>query len=96
MTQDSPHRNVARQAWPSLRHLLCATALVGAGMFFGSHVSLPSIAWGQVVGPPPQQHLLSGGQLSLPILQDISDTLKDIDARLSRMENFAKQMANKR
>jgi len=40
--------------------------------------------------------MLSGGQMSVPLLQDISATLKDIDGRLSRMETVAKQLGNKR
>lgn len=71
-------------------------ALVGAGMFIGSSVTVPSIAWGQITAVPQPQHMLSGSQLSLPILQDISATLREIDDRLSRMENLAKQLSNKR
>jgi hypothetical protein len=71
-------------------------ALVGAGMFIGSNVTLPSIASGQIITTPQPQHMLSGGQMSLPILQDISATLQQIDGRLSRMENLAKQLSNKR
>lgn len=80
----------------SPRYLLSALALMGAGMFIGSNITLPTIAWGQIVTTPQPQHMLSGGQLSLPILQEISATLKEIDGRLSRMENLAKQMSNKR
>ena len=96
MTQNDSHRNTGRHALPSLRYLLFAAGLLGVGMFLGSTVSLPSIAWGQTINPPPQPHLLSGGQMSVPILQDISATLREIDGRLSRMENLAKQIANKR
>ena len=63
-------------------------------MFIGSNVTIPSLAWGQIVTTPQPQHMLSGGQMSLPILQDISATLKEIDGRLSRMENLAKQISN--
>ncbi len=80
----------------SLRNCLCAAALIGAGMFIGSNVTMPSIAWGQIVTTPQPQHMLSGGQQSVPILQDISATLKEIDGRLSRMESLAKQLGNKR
>lgn len=80
----------------SLRNCLCAAALVGAGMFIGANVTMPTIAWGQIVQTPQQQHMLSGGQMSVPILQDISATLKEIDGRLSRMETLAKQLSNKR
>jgi len=79
-----------------LRYTLCAMALVAAGMFIGSNVTVPSIAWGQIVTTPQPQHMQSGGQMSLPILRDISATLKEIDGRLSRMENLAKQLSNKR
>lgn len=80
----------------SMKKGLCAAALVGAGMFIGANVTMPTIAWGQIVTTPQQQHMLSGGQMSVPLLQDISATLKEIDGRLSRMESLAKQMGNKR
>jgi hypothetical protein len=80
----------------SMKKCLCAAALVGAGMFLGANVTMPTIAWGQIKSTPQQQHMLSGGQMSVPILQDISATLREIDGRLSRMETLAKQMGNKR
>ena len=80
----------------SLRNFVCAMSLVGAGMFIGSNVTMPTIAWGQIITTPQPQHMLSGGQMSVPLLQDISATLKDIDGRLSRMETVAKQLGNKR
>lgn len=80
----------------SLRNYLCAAALLGAGMFLGANVTMPTIAWGQIVTTPQPQHMLSGGQMSVPILQDISATLKEIDGRLSRMETLAKQLGAKR
>ena len=80
----------------SLRQALCAAALVGAGMFLGANVTRPSDAWAQIVTTPQPQHMLSGGLLSLPILQDISATLRQIDGRLSHLEDVAKQIANKR
>lgn len=79
----------------SFRYVICAMALIGAGMFIGSNVTIPTIAWGQIITTPQPQHMLSGGQQSVPILQDISATLKEIDGRLSRMETVAKQLANK-
>ena len=80
----------------SLRNFVCAMSLVGAGMFIGSNVTMPTIAWGQIITTPQPQHMLSGGQMSVPILQDISATLKEIDGRLSRMEGLAKQLSSKR
>ena len=80
----------------SLRNFVCAMSLVAAGMFIGANVTRPSNAWGQIITTPQPQHMLSGGQMSVPILQDISATLKEIDGRLSRMETVAKQLGNKR
>jgi hypothetical protein len=79
----------------SLCNLLSAVALVAAGMFLGANVTMPTIAWGQIITTPQPQHMLSGGQQSVPILQDISATLKEIDGRLSRMEGIAKQLSSK-
>ncbi len=92
MTRIQPGSHAPRR---SLRYALSAAALLGAGMFIGSNVTLPSIAWGQIVTTPQPQHMLSGGQQSVPILKDISATLKEIDGRLSRMEGLAKQLSNK-
>ena len=92
----SQHKSRPTAPRHSLRYLICATALLGGGMFIGSSVSMPSIAWGQIVTTPQPQHMLSGSQMSVPILQDISATLREIDGRLSRMENLAKQLGNKR
>ncbi len=80
----------------SLRNTLCAAALVAAGMFIGANVTMPTIAWGQIVTTPQPQHMQSGGQMSVPILRDISATLKEIDGRLSRMEVVAKKLGNGR
>jgi hypothetical protein len=79
----------------SLRNFVAAMTLLGVGMFLGSQVSVP-VADAQIITTPQPQHMLSGGQMSVPILQDISATLKEIDGRLSRMETLAKQLGNKR
>jgi hypothetical protein len=57
---------------------------------------MPTIAWGQITTTPQPQHMQSGGQMSVPILRDISATLKEIDGRLSRMETVAKKLGNQR
>ena len=82
----------------SLQQLLGVAMLLGAGMFIGATGSTPTLAQrsSDIITTPQPQHMLSGGQLSVPILQDISATLKEIDGRLSRMETLAKQIANKR
>jgi hypothetical protein len=81
----------------SLQHLFLAAALVALGMIVGANGVRPTFAQrSDIITTPQPQHMLSGGQLSVPILQDISQTLKDIDGRLSRMETLAKQMSSKR
>ncbi len=92
----NPNEMRANDLRHTLRKMLGVLTLVGAGMFIGTNVTMPTIARGQIVTTPQPQHMLSGGQLSVPILQDILATLKEIDGRLSRMEAVAKQLANKR
>jgi hypothetical protein len=93
MTKLNLHPEASRR---SLRNVFGAAALVAFGMFIGSNFTMPEIAWSQIITTPQQQHMLSGGQMSVPILQDISATLKEIDGRLSRMEGLAKQISSKR
>jgi len=52
----------------------------------------PSQAWGEVRAEPPPKSFETGGQLSVPILRDISATLHQMDARLARMEAVAAQV----
>lgn len=91
-------RNASLTTTPrnTLRDALCAAALIGAGVFLGANVTKPSESQAQIITTPQPQHMLSGGQLSVPILQDISATLRQIDGRLSHLEDVAKQIANKR
>jgi hypothetical protein len=74
----------------SFRQLLLGLGLVGAGMLVGAGTLPPSEAWGEVRATPPPKAFESGGQISVPILRDISATLHQMDARLSRMETVAK------
>jgi hypothetical protein len=96
MNQHIPHRAMRRSHLPSLRNALVAAGLVGAGMLVGSTASRPSAAWGEVRDAMPPQHFQSGGQMSVPLLQEISTTLHQIEARLSRMEVMAEQMQVKK
>ncbi len=40
----------------------------------------------------PQQHFLAGGERAVPVLMEISETLKRIDTRLARIENTVTQL----
>jgi hypothetical protein len=53
-------------------------------MGFTYQAQLPARA--SVRESPPRQAFLAGGERSLPILQEISGTLKQIDERLARIE----------
>ena len=44
---------------------------------------------------PPKQHFLAGSERSVPILQEISETLKRMDARLSKIEKIVAAAAEK-
>ena len=41
----------------------------------------------------PPGHFLAGGERSVPILEEVSATLKRMDERLARLEKIAVQMA---
>lgn len=75
-----------------IRYALVGLGLIGAGVFVGAETLRPSEARGEVRAGPPPVAFESGGQLSLPILRDISATLHQMDVRLARMETIAKQV----
>lgn len=47
----------------------------------------------QVADQVPPGHFLAGGERSVPILEEISATLKRMDQRLARLEKIALQVA---
>ena len=55
----------------------------------GVSVRTPSGMTAEVRRSAPRQHFLAGSERALPVLQEISQTLKQIDARLSRIEKIA-------
>jgi hypothetical protein len=96
MIRRAEYENPQRPRCGSLRWLLVGATLVGIGIALGSVVAPPSMAVGQVRTPALREHIQSGGQLSLPLLQEISATLRQIDARLARLEAVAKQLRPQR
>ncbi|MHC4403476.1 MAG: hypothetical protein ACYTG0_27785 [Planctomycetota bacterium] len=61
--------------------------LLLAGSFYaGSCFSPDPLASAAGRQPPPAKAFLSGSERSLPVLQDIASTLKQIDDRLARIE----------
>jgi len=53
----------------------------------------PPHARAGVTKAPPKESFLAGSERSIPILNEISATLKRIDARLARLEEAAMQSA---
>lgn len=96
MNRDDSLRNRERCSVPPWRTMLVAIGLLAAGIFIGSTATRPSTAWAEVINAAPDQHFYSGGQVSVPILQDIAATLHQMDARLARLETAAQQMQSKR
>jgi hypothetical protein len=77
----------------NLYQLLIGAWLLGAGLMLGTVLPPPRAAWGEVTEVPPPAAFKSGGQLSVPVLQDISATLNQIDGRLARMEALFNKLA---
>jgi hypothetical protein len=74
------------------RRAVFALACVGAGLLAGSALAPPSAAVAEGQPAAPQQHLMSGGQLSVPLLKEIAATLHQMDARIARIETIAQQV----
>ena len=73
-------------------NILVGVGLLTAGVWLGSAAPPPSEAWAEIRTTAPPEAFQSGGQLSVPILQEIAATLHRMDARLSRLEATAKQV----
>src|SRR5262245_52242762 len=72
---------------------LLAMLLVGAGAIAGANLTSTNQAQAEVRGSNQEQpSFQSGGQMSVPILREISATLKVMDARLARLETSAKKI----
>ena len=80
----------------SLPRFVIGTVLVSAGMLAGAAVSTSNEARGEIRGTPEPQAFQSGGQLSVPVLKEISATLHQIDARLARLETVAQKLQTPR
>ena len=62
-------------------------ALLLMGAFWAGAVLRPQpAARASVREVTPKRHFLAGGERAVPVLQEISATLKQIDLRLSRIE----------
>jgi hypothetical protein len=91
-TINSSHGPQTRSVAPLHSVLICA-GLLGAGYLIGAVATRPTTASAEVINSAPDQHFMSGDQLSLPVIQDIATTLHQMDARLARLELVAGQLA---
>jgi len=75
-----------------VRQYIFGAVLVGGGIIAGTWVSTSNVAHGEVRTTPQPAAFQSGGQMSVPILQNIAGTLQQIDARLARLEIVAQRL----
>jgi hypothetical protein len=73
---------------PRWQRLLVAAALVTSGAIAGANMSL-NVAHGEVSATPEPPTFKAG---DVPILKDISATLRQMDARLARLEITAQKI----
>jgi hypothetical protein len=69
-----------------------ALALAASGVLVGANLSTTNVAQGEVRGTPEPPAFQAGDQLALPILRDISLTLRQMDGRLVRLEAVAQKL----
>ena len=76
----------------SWKRSLMAFVLVAAGVIAGAYMSITTEAQAEVTGRAEPPAFQSGGQQSVPILREISGTLRQIDMRLARLEIVAQKL----
>ena len=77
----------------SWQKLLASLALATGCMFVGAAIPTTNQALGEVRGGAPEPPAFQQG--SVPVLRDISATLRQIDGRLARLEALAQKMTAK-
>lgn len=83
---------MSRHGLTFARHGLPALVILGA-VLLGALCGRPPVGQSRVSADVPAGHFLSGGERSLPVLEEISATMKRIDERLARLEKIAMQAA---
>ena len=77
----------------SWQKLLIGLALAAGCMLVGATIPMSNQALGEVRGGAPEPPAFQNG--SVPILREISGTLRQMDARLARLEAVAQKMQAK-
>ncbi len=70
-------------------------AILVASFWAGTFLRPQPASTADVRRGKPKQHFLAGSERSVPILQEISETLKRVDARLAKIEAIAAEAAEK-
>ncbi len=73
----------------SFHRFVIGLALATSCMVVGATIPTTNQAHGEVRGTPEPQTFQSG---SVPVLREISTTLRQIDSRLARLETIAQKM----
>ena len=90
MRQTTLSTQKMRTFMEAARHFALGAVLVCAGIIVGMGLSSGG-ARAEAQSPAQPQHFQSGAQLSVPVLREIAATLKQMDARLARIETAAQQ-----
>jgi hypothetical protein len=77
----------------SWQKLLIGLALAAGCMLVGAVIPMTNQALGEVRGGAPEPPAFQQG--TVPVLRDISATLRQIDGRLARLETLAQKMTAK-
>lgn len=80
----------------SLGRWVGGVVLACIGLAAGAVLAPPRAASGEIQPAPVPPAFKAGDQLSLPILQDIANTLHQIDGRLARLEAVFKELSRPR
>jgi hypothetical protein len=75
----------------SWQKLLIGLALAAGCMLVGATIPMTNQALGEVRGGAPEPPAFQQG--TVPVLRDISGTLRQMDGRLARMEALAQKMS---
>lgn len=73
----------------NLHRFVIGLALAASCIFVGAAINTTNQARGEVRGTPEQPTFQAG---SVPVLRDISATLRQIDSRLARLETVAQKL----
>jgi hypothetical protein len=80
----------------TLHRWTASAALLAGGVWLGTGLESSNQALGEVRTGPPPTAFQSGSQMSVPILKEIASTLRQMDARLAKLETAAQKLQSQR